>query len=1323
MKISSSRIRSFIMGGLLFCFALTSCENFMKGQDIRQEIEDTIAYNNAQECTVVFRSDIKYGEFLGSQERSFRVGYDSEVQFELNQDDYVFNGLEALSSDRTASRQDCVKFEKISWDQKKGIYKYRVTLLKDAKDILIQPVCLSLPKVTDISPDSTYLTFSQDTQIKFTFNKALDPASLDKFRYSIYADDDLLEYFNAPLLSEDGKTLFIKPVEGKHIISSEDSRNIQNIYLSYDFSEVLDTDKVLLSAKGNHEYKINRSYSGEQNITVTIPGENAQGRFLSSGEKTCTVGYGLLELSYTLNKEDYKFCGFEAVNNQDNSISYNNSVSFLEKNYDDEKGIYKAKLFINEKTENLLIRPLCLQLPAVTAYSPAQNQLYPSTTQISIQFNMPMEDSIVDAVQISYEGNSMADYFAEPRLSADKETLTIIPKSVELSNFIGSMGNIKVNIRLPETISVTKDQTVLHLKQNQYSSFNITYMAQTENDPPILNNFFLTRDAIDFSTDLSKVNKFHNDIFLRDGDEGHDSSAFNAQEQKIIDNRMGKSINIYGKFTDTGSGIHKISVIEEYKGQAPDTYEGDNEAVTTDYTADSPADIFIINTDSNGATSFCIKYTLKSPDGAVALKLKVYDVCDNYKESPEIFGFKRTSIELENPESYYLSNNLYGLNNNYTEAMLSQKLRTFNLYCNYEDYIYNWFQLPDTIMTISCEYKHSDGSIKSDTFIPTYPNNPFAWDWTLELDVEKISGLSFKITISDDTGNEFTKEYTIPSSEKLTYVQAQEGDETYVQFFYTSGEECYFPCLQAIDKDGNKSIYTGDWSTEKIEIASDYTYIPLPNYKAETNNEDGSVITYFITESPQEMLITKDNNSTASQTLVLENYEGTNYPYKITPSSTIKNISYITVKIPQSTWTNCQNVCLLLKDKGIISPNENFTSYIGNGDIYRFYMPGTTEYSIPVFTSDLYASATQMTLYGICDNKNKYQKDLTIPKLSSTDKPHDNNPPDWTYTVKDSDTYIMTISDNESGPKTAYFIEGQDVYEKCGDDIMAVSLFVFSSQNTLRYTVNNTNDYSVEIPSWFFNDNGFSYYIYDQNNTLNSGSTYGSIYQNWNGAKITPLGSNKLTLSYNIKNQYAYNKNAKYNVYVYTLDTTEKTCWTLFKTSEHTSQANGGSISGGSSMVTITLSNEGEVKQFPETPGFVKIVSALNQQILGDIYLPTNFTAPYYTYLGGSTHDPSGDLILANGTSKSSFAICSMSPVYVHTVVTSKAYDICKDWTVERWENRQKTLGEELINFDQEHPYPKKYNVPVDQIGQGQCYVVIAHFADGHTEMSEIMQK
>ena len=60
----------FILMGGLITISLSSCDNFLNGADVKKEIEEAIAYNNAQECTVVVRTEAGMGEFLGSVERT-----------------------------------------------------------------------------------------------------------------------------------------------------------------------------------------------------------------------------------------------------------------------------------------------------------------------------------------------------------------------------------------------------------------------------------------------------------------------------------------------------------------------------------------------------------------------------------------------------------------------------------------------------------------------------------------------------------------------------------------------------------------------------------------------------------------------------------------------------------------------------------------------------------------------------------------------------------------------------------------------------------------------------------------------------------------------------------------------------------------------------------------------------------------------------------------------------------------------------------------------------------------------------------------------------
>ena len=131
----------------------TSCENFLDAKDAAQEIRDIIDYNNTPSCTVLFKADEGTGTFLTSNEKSCKIGYDSQAEFELNKDSYLFLGFEAVSkSDVTKSREDCVQITPVNYDEKKGNYVINLKVIKEVNDILIRPKCILIPAIKEISP-------------------------------------------------------------------------------------------------------------------------------------------------------------------------------------------------------------------------------------------------------------------------------------------------------------------------------------------------------------------------------------------------------------------------------------------------------------------------------------------------------------------------------------------------------------------------------------------------------------------------------------------------------------------------------------------------------------------------------------------------------------------------------------------------------------------------------------------------------------------------------------------------------------------------------------------------------------------------------------------------------------------------------------------------------------------------------------------------------------------------------------------------------------------------------------------------------------------
>lgn len=242
MLKQSSKIRNKLFNFIpvFFLICLTSCENFLDNENIKDDILDTIEYNNAPECTVLLKAPNGYGEFYPDGEKTFKVGYATEVQFTVNQEKYSFRKLEAVSkSDSSKSLSDCVSFTTLSSDEKKGIYKIDVKVLKSTNDLLIRPDCYLLPAVSSSYPVNDNTSYPQDTSIKIYFNKAVN---LNDFKdtngylknISIKNEEtDLLDtqygkspFYKDPYLMDGGKTLVIPIVTGNYLVKENQTKDI-----------------------------------------------------------------------------------------------------------------------------------------------------------------------------------------------------------------------------------------------------------------------------------------------------------------------------------------------------------------------------------------------------------------------------------------------------------------------------------------------------------------------------------------------------------------------------------------------------------------------------------------------------------------------------------------------------------------------------------------------------------------------------------------------------------------------------------------------------------------------------------------------------------------------------------------------------------------------------------------------------------------------------------------------------------------------------------------------------------------------------------------
>jgi hypothetical protein len=271
-SVSQKLFYILLLKGFLFaCVVLSGCENFLDGTDLRIKLDNQIAYTNASECKVVVSQDTTAGMFLSSGERTVKTGYDFDIQFNLNAEDYVLQkGKEftAVSAyDEAVSRADCIEFtiDKKESNSAGGIYVVTARVIKPSNDILIKANAVKLPKIISFSPSHNSTGVEQDSTIKIIFSKAVQNSEYFKNFNNISIESGSLNlidssdcYFNEPFFNDDNTVLSIPTIKGKSILPEESGIELKDITVILDLSKLTDNDGFVFESSEPFTYRINK---------------------------------------------------------------------------------------------------------------------------------------------------------------------------------------------------------------------------------------------------------------------------------------------------------------------------------------------------------------------------------------------------------------------------------------------------------------------------------------------------------------------------------------------------------------------------------------------------------------------------------------------------------------------------------------------------------------------------------------------------------------------------------------------------------------------------------------------------------------------------------------------------------------------------------------------------------------------------------------------------------------------------------------------------------------------------------------------------------
>lgn len=1099
-------------------------------------------------------------------------------------------------------------------------------------------------------------------------------------------------------------------------------------------------------AELKHEIDDAVAYANAQSCKLYLKSDSASGNFLSEGEKECKVGF-TTDIQFTLNQKDYFFVSLEAVSTADEKKSREDCVEFTinQKETDSYRGVYVVTVKVLKYASDILIRPKCMEIPCITSYSPASKSQQFANTPVVINFNVPMEDRETtaekslfnyDNISVSYAGEDMSSYFDEPEFNADKTVLTIRPIGAKIKKFIEDnyLNYLDIDFSFSDAIAATNGGVSFPLKQNSNSNFSVRYNSSVEETPPVRGDFFVTRCdklTVDSAADFDRKYTIPLTAYDR-------YYVFPNYVSVLVPS----TFYIYGKFYDEVSGVSSIEVDEiqkfdTYHNTSPDSAE----KISTVYDVKSPCIKF--KKDDDGWTSFVLKYTMQESlkenpaAGLFELTVTVKDACDNaaeeekfcvnYEEYNNLYitkvywdgsysdYFRVTNVPFSKSES---NPDAYDFDKYYSDL---KKIRISDYYnpmlfcvgylCN--DNFDNFVSAEN--VNYYCEYTDKDGKKRREPFSAFDPD---VMERSLVLDIDRVTDVSFVVTVEYDGVCIGRKTFTFPS--KLTFepFESYSGKGVYASRKTSNTrltgilmhEDGTYNIMYPESNAWSSSIYFSEIPEGCTLYLGYYDVCVQPGYDGDTRTNryyefNHSTNTYEEVNksfpeyeqksgvgivSPTKLHYTaglfgeitgpfRRNQDIGSQP------SAPAYTYKLSQSQ--KGCIDVTLQFPLELWTNFDTILL-----------EYYYEYEGKSNLIRFTDKDTSVSDGKIcFTFSLEEERfynkgkfvrNSFHLTGLKDFMESDQsQNVDIEMTAQQRLEFDSLKPSgvYKYGVDEDRKLVLYFYDNGSGPASADIcLNGGNWWKQnvsSTDNICTRSISLSSlniGENIIEYEVTDKAG-NTTIGTFSYNPSG-------------EFQTY-KCYESFNASTITFASD---TLKELWDNTGSYIKIFKFD------ESSNK--WSVHKNLTKDDVQKSGSTYSLKSSVSLTSNTFYRV--YGEIPGhwYDKMICATS-----------------------NTGDSRYNYVLANGSSKSSVVISSgFSKVLVRLCSTSAPLEVCQNWSADTWDYLGATYmnrGEKVVSVSTSKPTLHDFSEELGYVNRGRCYCLVVHFADGSSVASQVWKK
>lgn len=1064
-------------------------------------------------------------------------------------------------------------------------------------------------------------------------------------------------------------------------------------------------DNFLKAADIKDEIEKVIEYNNAQLVNVLIHSEERIGSFLLEGEKEFKINHTVAEVQFTANSKVCIFKGLEAVSKTDTSISRNDCVEIKKISGDIVTGVYTYSIKVTQKQNDILIRPVYQLRPSVISISP----LYTNdpTEPIVITFDTPMEDidikpenSVFDFTNISIkcDNANISDKFNTPIFNEDKTVLTITPISNEFNALLHSKNSstyTDINISFDPRNIFKIDDNYLRFAEDNALDFVVHYCTDFEAIAPveISNSFAVYKNwRTSDNTGSSKFTLRYAD-FVEDNEVWDDENETTPyiSDFEFSDHITGEYVYIYGKYDGTGSPIRTIEVKEYYDAELNCYGDSETCTITKEYTKNSD-EVILWNRYSDDTIAFCIKKKLLSDDGIIILRTIVKDTYGNSAEQKEVAVIKSTSITSlddaalinvptikflyeDEPVTFNMTeyeNELRDIkliyydykteNYDINESLISENDPFMPLYG------YRYINPTWVYKSIKCKlYKNNQElttepvNMTKQAYTGTYAD-AIKWHYYIDEDlVEDLTDLTVRVFIEDNVGNTTYKDYTFPGKTILVSDEKINSSTRRIIKFPENDETRKAGLIVFKNNNTWKTKYCS-YNTIDLNIS----YIP-----------DGT-----------EFYLLSADYSDLCSTL------GKKYIAGTTESET-HSIGYDKISYEKAEDENTR-INIRIKDSSL---NYFDTIFVKFGTLQTSFNYLTTYYlqegqkniTISTYTSFLYSHEHQLFLYGVKNGVCSSIGPITIEKL--TDPKYDNSKPkiDWFgKNVRFPEYYYFSLRDEESGiSKISFNGKSIDYTEVSDGNTYAYALNLKNDKLSLQpiqcndvagqsydgaILINYYDiiDYSIGVP-WL----KFEIKVYDKANNVTT-KTINELLPQHNPPVYYSNNGSYWTFKINESDG---------NYQSFGISKFEDNTWAYVW------------YSRGKQTVSLTV----------PTYRFIRT------------YNYNSIPKYYWTGTTPPNHSKTNDSLALIGSS-SQMQVSSKHPVLVQTIVSPCQFAICKDWTKDEWLYYKKIIGEEVFDLNAGNLIAN-YTIPLDEINSNECYVVVVHFADGSSIMSDVMVK